>query len=209
MENTNEIKLNLGCGNITPFGWINVDYSIGSRLSKIPIFSFIIKKLKLFRVNWNENIFVHNLTKKFPWGSQSVDNIYSSHTLEHLSKKEGRFFLQQCFRVLKNGGVARIIVPDLERTIKDYKSEKLKAEDFVNALGVLQKDNHNKLYSAFFSYPHKCMYDTKSLKRIMNEIGFITSSKNYLESEIKDIKEIEVKDRCIGSIVIEGKKPFV
>ncbi|NES06787.1 MAG: hypothetical protein F6K22_30615 [Okeania sp. SIO2F4] len=62
-----KIKLNLGCGNQVVADWINVDYFIGARLSRIPVFSWLNKKIKLFDLEWDENIFIHDLTTKFPW----------------------------------------------------------------------------------------------------------------------------------------------
>jgi len=106
------VKLNLGCGFHTPEGWINVDYALGARLAKYRLFRLINNKVKLFQGAWGQDIFIHNLTKRFPWSDCSVHTIYSSHTLEHLSKDHGLFFLQECQRVLMKQGIVRIIIPD-------------------------------------------------------------------------------------------------
>lgn len=42
------MKLNLGCGKEVVDGWVNVDYGLGAKLSKIPFFSSINKRTKLF-----------------------------------------------------------------------------------------------------------------------------------------------------------------
>ena len=86
------MKLNLGCGAQVLDGWVNVDYALGARFMKIPFFSAFNKKAKLFNLEWNEKIHIHDLTKKFPWADSSVDIVYSSHTLEHLSREEGKIF---------------------------------------------------------------------------------------------------------------------
>ena len=57
-----------------------------------------------------------------PVRSQSVDLIYHSHLLEHLEQEEGEDLIQECFRVLKAGGILRVAVPDLERICRDYLS---------------------------------------------------------------------------------------
>ena len=57
-----------------------------------------------------------------PAPSQSVDVVYHSHLLEHLQQEEGEDLIQECFRVLKPGGILRIVVPDLERICRDYLS---------------------------------------------------------------------------------------
>ena len=57
-----------------------------------------------------------------PTPTQSVDLIYHSHLLEHLEQEEGEELIQECFRVLKAGGILRVAVPDLERICRDYLS---------------------------------------------------------------------------------------
>lgn len=51
-----------------------------------------------------------------------MDVVYHSHLLEHLQQEEGEGLTQECFRVLKPGGILRIVVPDLERICTDYLS---------------------------------------------------------------------------------------
>lgn len=49
---------------------------------------------------------------KIPYNDSSVSNIYCSHVIEHLEDKPVDFFIQNCFRVLKPGGVLRLACPD-------------------------------------------------------------------------------------------------
>ena len=46
--------------------------------------------------------------------------LYSSHFLEHLRDPEARSFLRECMRVLKPGGILRLVVPNLEDIARDY-----------------------------------------------------------------------------------------
>src|SRR5262245_9201104 len=39
VTNLAPLKVNLGCGSRTPTGWINVDYSMGARFAKIPLWA--------------------------------------------------------------------------------------------------------------------------------------------------------------------------
>ena len=138
------LKLNLGCGSIQPTGWTNVDYSLGARLSKIPFYNFINKRIKLFDIGpegiprvWNDKIYIYNLNERFPWENGSADIIYCSHTLEHFSKQEGLDFLRECHRVLKKDGIIRIVVPDLKSFVEEYQKGSMRADEFVEKLGVL------------------------------------------------------------------------
>ncbi len=78
-----EKKLNLGCGDKTPDGCLNVDYAWGAKLAKMPI----VNKLGLTNIKWDGKIIIHNLLKPFPWDTESIDVVYSSHTLEHFQRR--------------------------------------------------------------------------------------------------------------------------
>lgn len=204
-----EVKINLGCGGHTPLGWINVDYAIGAKLAKIPLLS----SLGLTRLKWNKSIVIHNLLKPFPWKTESVDVIYSSHTLEHFTREDGYRFLKECRRVLKQGGIIRIVIPDLKASINSYLEGKTRSDYFVEDLMVLYPNAKNmvkKVFLPLIFFPHKCMYDTETLLNILNEIGFEAKSQKGLESSIEGINDIEIPSRTLNSVVVEGKKsiPF-
>lgn len=61
-----------------------------------------------------DNIIVHNLAKGIPFPDGSVDVVYHSHLLEHLDRDVAERFLREVQRVLRLGGIQRIVVPDLE-----------------------------------------------------------------------------------------------
>jgi len=203
------LKLNLGSGNCAIPGWINVDYSIGARLSKIPLFNKLNAKIHLLRLSWDRNIYLHNLTKPFPWNDQSVDIIYTSHTLEHFVKEDGRFFLSECHRVLKTGGILRVIVPDFRVLVERYLSGAVKAEDFA----VIQVINYyartdgfwKKTLAPFIRSPHKCMYDA-TLVKTLRHLGFDARLKAPFESDIPDIHNIEREERTKDVVIVEGRK---
>jgi len=67
MNSTNSngaIKLHLGCGTNVVDGWINIDYSLGAHLAKIPLSKFFLRKTGLLRNEWDSRIMLHDLRKK-------------------------------------------------------------------------------------------------------------------------------------------------
>jgi predicted SAM-dependent methyltransferase len=162
MENHSKyIKLNLGCGSKVVEGWVNVDYSLGARIFKIPFFRILNRKFNFFNLDWDDRIFLYNLTREFPWEDSSVDVIYCSHLLEHFTRDQGLLFLNECYRVLKKTGILRIVLPDLRNIVEDYMKGKIFAESFVERLGVLYNDNKygfRSKFAYFIEFPHKCMY---------------------------------------------------
>ena len=89
--------LNIGCGYITHPEWINLDIAPTDPIVK----SF-------------------DFRRGLPSASESIDACYSSHVLEHARLEEAKFLIQDCFRVLKSGGIVRIVVPDLELIVREY-----------------------------------------------------------------------------------------
>lgn len=203
------MKLNLGCGSQFPDGWVNVDYSLGARFTKIPFFRAFNRQVKLFDLDWNEKIYLHNLTKRFPWPDLSANIVYSSHTLEHLSKEDGRKFLAECYRVLCKNGIIRIVVPDLRHMAIEYIDGRICADDFVEELGVLCGNTNHVLkdrLAPLFQFPHKCMYDQTRLIAILNEIGFETATRSTFDSDIEAIELVELAGRTENAVIVEGRK---
>ena len=80
----------------------------------------IIKKKLHLSSNYKINGFLNSqilgkvpidITKKLPFKSNSLDLIYSSHLVEHIHYKQTVYFINECFRVLKNNGKLIIATP--------------------------------------------------------------------------------------------------
>ncbi len=89
--------VNIGCGRTVHPDWVNLDL--------VPAVPGVIR---------------HNLCFGLPFRDDQVDGIYHSHVLEHLRPEEGARMLAECFRVLRPGGVLRVVVPDLEQIARLY-----------------------------------------------------------------------------------------
>lgn len=204
------LKLNLGCGIRTPAGWVNVDYALGARFAKLPFFRALNRRLGLFRVDWDEGVFLLDLTGRFPWADGSVDVIYSSHTLEHLSRQEGRRFLGECRRVLRSGGIIRLVLPDLQWFVGEYTAGRLPADEFLEELRVLYRPGSgrwtSRLYPLLVQHPHKCMYDHRRLLQVLDETGFQAAARQPFDSDIEHISEIETEGRTAHAVIVEGRK---
>jgi SAM-dependent methyltransferase len=203
------MRVNLGCGSQVPKGWLNVDYALGARFAKKPFWRKLNRKLRLFELDWNERIYLHDLRKEFPWDECTVDVVYSSHTLEHFSREDGRRFLAECHRVLRENGIIRVVVPDLMYHVSEYLEGRVRADHFVEKLGVLYESRNSSLKSRlarFIHFPHKCMYDTSSLLETIIEAGFMASTREPFDSDIKDIGLIEVGGRTENAVIVEGRK---
>ena len=223
MENKDLIKLNLGCGEVRPNGWINTDSSLNANIQKIPI---IGKKMaKLFNpVEYESTNFIYmNLNKKWKYKDNSIDIVYASHLFEHLSMKSAKLFLHEAYRTLKPGGVIRIVIPDLyqicTKYINEYNTDSYKGNstDFIMwAINMHREGQYpnqsflRKLILEWQGYPHqhKYMYDSKSLSKLIeiNQFKNILILKYGQSEYIKDIKDVEGKAESYMSVYLEAKK---
>ena len=87
------------------------------------------------------DVISHNLIEGIPFDNNTFQTVYHSHLLEHFSKSEGLMLLKECYRVLKPGGVLRIVVPDLEQIARAY--VKFLDEGLKNLDDALIRENYN------------------------------------------------------------------
>ena len=89
--------LNLGCGGHFHPDWVNVDFKSAHSL-----------------------VITHDLNQGIPFADTLFDAVYHSHLLEHFPKNQAPRFIKECWRVLKPGGILRVVVPDLEQIVHCY-----------------------------------------------------------------------------------------
>ena len=89
--------LNLGCGNRFDSAWTNIDFTPSG-----------------------DSVIGHNLLCGIPFPAETFEVVYHSHLLEHFPRHQAPALLGECFRVLRQGGIIRVAVPDLERIARGY-----------------------------------------------------------------------------------------
>jgi predicted SAM-dependent methyltransferase len=87
--------------------------------------------------------------KKLPFKNESVDYIYSSHTIEHFSHREVEQVLREWTRVLKEEGGIEIRCPDLRARALFFSLHPSK-RDIINIYGG--QDYPENLHRCGFSY---------------------------------------------------------
>jgi SAM-dependent methyltransferase len=203
------VKLNLGCAGQVVDGWINVDYALGARLAKIPFLRVLNRKLRLFDLDWDQRIYLHDLSKPFPWADNTIDIVYSSHALEYFSRDDGRKFIAECYRVLRKDGILRLVQHDLRYIVVEYIEGRIRADNFLEHLGVRYGSNKSVLkdrLAPFIQFPLRCIYDAPTLLQILGQAGFDVAIKAPFESAIGDIRNVELQGRTEHAIIIEGRR---
>jgi len=91
--------LNVACGDhfILDSSWENIDFAPKSKAIK-----------------------QGDILKGLPYKDNTFEIVYSSHFVEHISRKDILDFLIECKRVLKPGGLIRLVLPDFEKIAREY-----------------------------------------------------------------------------------------
>jgi SAM-dependent methyltransferase len=199
-------KLNLGAGFQEAPGWINYDRSRMALLARFPV----TRRLLGHRVKWSPNTRVHDLSAGVPHADASVDVIYSSHMLEHFTRDDAVRLLAECHRVLRPGGLIRLIVPDLEVVARAYLEGDrtllgnhggLIADAFCDGMyggtrgreRLLRRTAKRVMRSD--DGGHKWMYDEESLTRRLADAGFV---------EIRRVPRGEGRDADAAALDVRG-----
>ena len=103
MHGDDKMKLHLGCGKNNFDGWVNVD-----KHSSADIHPDIHADI------YDDIVVLKNFEK------ESVDEIYTSHVVEHITPQDFIKALKRWFEILKQGGVLIIRCPDARLYLKNW-----------------------------------------------------------------------------------------
>ena len=120
-----------------------------------------------------------DLRRKWPLRSGSAKYIFSEHVFEHFGyPDEIGHVLGECHRILRPGGVLRVIVPNAERYLQAYAEDD---ESFIREVGgesasKLSVVNVMMRENGF----HKYAYDYDELERVLRTAGFKNVTRSTL-----------------------------
>jgi predicted SAM-dependent methyltransferase len=145
-------KLNIGAQtNILP-GWLNVD------LLPFPGATFM------------------DATRRWPFPDNTFDALLCEHMIEHVSKREGQFVLNEAYRVAADGARIRIVTPDMTSFARLALDQETRgANAYIDVIetrhpGVSQCDIVNMIY---YGYGHRYIFSPRELSEMMRQAGFV------------------------------------
>jgi len=212
------VRLNLGAGGQSDPGWIAYDRSRGPLIARSPALNRLAAMTARRAGSsaaawaWPRDTRVHDVTQGIPHATGSVDAIYSSHMLEHLTREQARLVVRECHRVLKAGGSLRLVVPDLEVLVHAYLAddrtilpadEPTAADAFVEGLGLREVSSGSPFIRVVQRVlrsdvgGHRWMYDGTSLAHLVREAGFV------------DVARVEfAQGRDAAAAALDHRSPF-
>jgi SAM-dependent methyltransferase len=214
-------RLHIGCGLTYLEGWINCDGGPSTRLfSLLPAPArWLLKRSGLLgrgRLSFWQFLEQHpivslNALHRWPFESDSVDIIYSSHLIDCFTQPEILQFFQQAARVLKPGGQIRLLGMSLSLAVQTY----------------LQQGDA-RLLTSVVSFPHpgegtlatrlkravwppvlyRAQMDFRSYQTMLSSLGF----EEIVElapgqTTIAGLEPVNLWQRHGESVIVEARKP--
>lgn len=163
-----------------------------------------------------------DITKPLNFADNSVDFVFTEHCVEHVTPLQGFRFFKECRRILKPGGVLRVIVPDVKSIWEKCD------DDYINFVGGemskwwpaagLTTPDHCSREIAFETilccHGHRAAYTPDLLLTFLRAAGFQAEQVHYGRSIYHELHQIDSHWKQIGldrvimeSVVAEGTKP--
>jgi len=210
------MRLNLGSGQTAVPLWINIDRSPNILLDRVPGAKRLLFRAGLLTEGhmqpWDREVVRHDI-RKLPYPDNSVEAIYSSHTLEHLYLREAERVIGQCARVLEPGGILRLALPDVEHFARqlllgDVVAGRDAGRYFNSRLLAHPEDRptlSGRLRSALGGHVHRWQPSAPLVRQLMVDAGLIdVSDCQFRQGKLPGLDFIETREE---SFFIEGIKP--
>lgn len=212
------MKLNIGCGDVQPQGWVNIDNSNRAFLSaRLPWIDKALVACGLLKPScYDSKVNTANLLKRWPFPDGSCEAVYAGDFYEHFTFEQAGFLTREAFRVLAPGGVLRLRVPDGEEMWRNY----LKAVEAARSATPGNRETelaeirrHVWMYFRdlctvrpifkSMGHFHKWHWDDVQLTELLRSCGFSeVERKAKHDSRIKDVALVEFWDY----LQVEGVK---
>jgi hypothetical protein len=210
-----KIYVQYGCGSIAHIEWINFDASPTLRIQKIPLIGRIMRNQ--LNVVFPSNVLYGDIIKGLPLKEEQCDGIYCAHLLEHLSLTDSRISLRNTLKILKEGGIFRCIVPDLEYYAREYinsldigelsASTKFIGSDTILGFTERPRGLRGLITSFWGNSRHLWMWAAKSLSQELRIAGFFQISIcKFNDCEDVMFRFIEEDVRFMKAVAIECRR---
>jgi predicted SAM-dependent methyltransferase len=167
-----------GCGFSSAEGWLNFDSSPTLKAERVPFLGALVKKNS---TQFPKNVLPGDIVRGLPVQDASADGVYASHILEHLARCHIETALKNTYRIMRSGGIFRLVVPDLEVRAEKYLS-KLGAGDrhandwFMRSTSLGLEHHPSSLMTKISRFAggssHLWMWDFRSIEAVLSSVGF-------------------------------------
>ncbi|WP_428938781.1 class I SAM-dependent methyltransferase [Fontivita pretiosa] len=174
---TDGLYVQYGCGLSSPEGWLNFDASPTLRTQRVPVLRTLVggKLGPIFPPSARYG----DIRKGLPVADQSCAGVYCSHVLEHLALSDFRVALRNTLRILKPGGIFRLVMPDLHVLASEYLARYGDPDASMKFMkdSCFGQENRPRGFIGYLrewigNAQHRWLWDFPSLERELRQAGF-------------------------------------
>jgi len=209
---SDEVRVQFGCGHVAPSGWLSFDASPTLRFERLPGIGRLYTRNA---ARFPSSVRYGDIVRGLPLADRSCALVYASHVLEHLALDDLRVALQNTRRYLREGGLFRLVVPDLEQLAARYVAG-ARARDPEAAMAFLEHSGLGRatrprglaanLTAALGNSAHLWMWDEASLTRELTRAG-MRDPRRAQPGDYGDraFADVELPDRTEGALILEAR----
>jgi predicted SAM-dependent methyltransferase len=189
LRRSKDLSVNLGSGGKGLEGWVNIEL-----------------------VRARDTSFCFDIRRTLPLADQSVSRILAEHVVEHIDHRQDipKVFADW-FRVLRKGGIVRIVVPDVPKFMDAYLTNDF---DKWMALGFdlnnmpSDMSTQMQLVNHVFhqSGEHLFGYDFETMKWALRNAGFSTIERMSYRVSKDPLLTIDQENNAPYSLYVEATK---
>lgn len=149
--------------------------------------------------------------KGLPLGDATCRGVYCSHVLEHLGLDDFRKALANTKRLLKPGGIFRLVLPDLAFYVGQYRASASPdaALEFMRTTGLGESSRARGvkgfMQELMGNSRHRWMWDYPSLESELDQAGFKQIRKALLgDSTDEKFKQVERQEHWANCLGVEA-----
>lgn len=173
MTAPSSIRINLGSGHWKLDGWVNVDIDPDSRPDVLA-----------------------DLALGLPFQSGCADFIHTEDFIDQLELEAAGDFLRECHRILRPGGVIRILTPDIQKLCEMYVNHPQSLKDLWREhVGVpLKFGTAAEIVNVGMRFAgHTFLYDAETFEHLARLCGFEPRQVSYQESEHESLRGLDLR----------------
>jgi SAM-dependent methyltransferase len=187
-------RLQLGAFDQVHENWLSTDITPHLLVARVPGLPWLLNRFGMIdadryathRSGAFRSVRYLDVSRRFRFANATFECVYASHVLEHLERHAAERCLREVHRVLKDDGVLRVAVPDLDGVVAAY--DPADPDSFLR--GIYESHSCRRSRGS----QHRWQYNALSLEELLRRVGFRQVEVcGYQAGRCPDLERLELR----------------